>query len=180
MHFVALCSYSEFQTVTAGKYKRTITPTKKVTPQDLQKSKQEIEEILALFSGFVKENRPQLNMDEVATGETWFGTAALEKGLCDEIKTVDEVLIDFVDGGYNVYEVEYSPPKELPGRFSQLFPSSRTSSNQDSWLRRGIRWAIATVANEVTAELEGLDLGSSAEKRYMARDNTSDHVRVQD
>lgn len=177
MPFVALCFYSEFQTVTAGKYKRTVTPTKKVTNEDLQKSKKDIEEVLRLFSGFVKENRPQLNMNEVATGETWFGSAALEKGLCDEIKTADEVLIDFVDGGYNVYEVEYSPPQELPQGLGQLLPIGGASANQDSWLRGAVRWAVRTVADEVTAELKGLDIGSSIEKQYMARDDTSDRVR---
>jgi serine protease SohB len=171
----------EFQTVTAGKYKRTITPTKKVTPEDLKKSEEDIGVIFELFSGFVKENRPKLNMDEIATGEVWFGSDAVEKGLCDEIKTADEALMDFVDGGYNVYDVEYSPPKALvPGRLGQLLPSGRASDDQDSWLRRSIRWAVRTVADEVTAELKGLGMDSSIEKRYMARDDASDHVRIQD
>jgi ClpP class serine protease len=163
--------------VTAGKYKRTITPTKKVLKEDLEKSKEDIEEILTLFSGFVKENRPQLDMAQIATGETWFGSAALKKGLCDEIKTADEVLLDFVDGGYNVYEVEYSPPQEIPQGLAQLLPSGRASADQDSWLRSSIRWAVRTVADEVTAELKGFDMGSSPEKQYMARDDTSDRVR---
>ena len=62
--------------------KRTITPTKKVTKEDYQKSKEDIEEIFGLFRDFVKENRPKLDIDKVATGETWFGTAALERKLC--------------------------------------------------------------------------------------------------
>jgi len=177
MPFAAIWFYSEFQTVTAGKFKRTITPTKQVTKEDLQKSKKDIEEILTLFAGFVKENRPQLDMDKVATGETWFGSDALKKGLCDEIKTADEVLTDFVDGGYNVYEVEYSPPQEIPQGLAQLLPSGRASADQDSWLRRSVRWAVKTVSDEVTAELKGLDMGSSVEKQYMARDDTSDRVR---
>eukprot|EP00957_Ditylum_brightwellii_P179888 13703630-Ditylum_brightwellii.AAC.1 len=75
----------EFQIVTAGKYKHTLTPTKKVTKEDLAKSKEDIEDILFLFKGFVKKNQPQLDIDSVATVETWFGTDALNKGLCDEI-----------------------------------------------------------------------------------------------
>lgn len=55
---------SEFQTITAGKYKRTITPTKKVMPEDIKKSKEDIEEILKLFKTFVKENRPILDIDK--------------------------------------------------------------------------------------------------------------------
>ena len=62
--------------------KRTITPTKKVTKEDFQKSKEDIEEIFGLFRDFVKENRPKLDIDKVATGETWFGTAALDLKLC--------------------------------------------------------------------------------------------------
>jgi ClpP class serine protease len=62
--------------------KRTITPTKKVTKEDYQKSKEDIEEVFGLFRDFVKENRPKLDIDKVATGETWFGTAAMELKLC--------------------------------------------------------------------------------------------------
>merc|ERR1712238_621138 len=62
----------EFQTVTAGEFKRTITPFKKVTKEDLGKAKDDIAQILRLFKGYVAANRPSLNIDEVATGETWF------------------------------------------------------------------------------------------------------------
>merc|ERR1711966_522468 len=81
----------EFQTVTAGKFKRTLTPTKKVTKQDLAKSTEDIEDIFQLFRGWVKENRPQLDIDP----------AALERGLCDEIKTVDDVVLDYIAEGRN-------------------------------------------------------------------------------
>lgn len=168
--------YSEFQTVTAGKYKRTITPTKKVTKEDFKKSSEDVAEILELFSSFVKQNRPQLNMDEIATGETWFGTAALEKGLCDEIKTVDEALNEFVDSGYNVYEVEYSPPMEIPGPFGQLAPAGQSvSSNSDSFIRKAVRSVIRYVSDEVKAELRG----GSIESRYQARDEVADKYRAE-
>jgi serine protease SohB len=62
--------------------KRTLTPTKKVTKEDYQKSKDDIENVFGLFRDFVQENRPQLDIEQVATGETWFGTAALERRLC--------------------------------------------------------------------------------------------------
>ena len=38
-----------FSTVTAGKCKRTLTPTKKMDPQDERKLKEDIEQILTLF-----------------------------------------------------------------------------------------------------------------------------------
>ena len=94
---------SEFQTVTAGEFKRTLTPTKKVTKEDFNKAKEDVEMILKQFSAFVAKNRPDLDIKSVATGETWFGEAALERGLCDEIRPVDDVLLRYVDEGYQVY-----------------------------------------------------------------------------
>lgn len=32
----------------------------------------------------------------MATGETWFGEDALARKLCDELKTVDDVLLEFL------------------------------------------------------------------------------------
>ena len=130
--FISL-SCSEFQTVTAGKFKRTLTPTKKVTRADLDKSKQDLEQVLGQFSGFVAENRPKLDIDSVATGETWFGNAALEKGLCDDIKTVDDVLLEFVDLGYNVYEVDYSPPPAVPQGLAQLLPATSLTEGEGNF-----------------------------------------------
>jgi ClpP class serine protease len=54
----------------------------------LQKSKQDIEDIFNLFRDFVAKNRPQLDIDKVATGETWFGTAALDLNLCTFLLTL--------------------------------------------------------------------------------------------
>ena len=65
--------------MTAGKFKRTLTPTKKVTKEDLAKSKKDIEDVLILFKDFVAENRPALDIENVATGETWFGKDALSR-----------------------------------------------------------------------------------------------------
>ena len=143
----------------------------------LEKTKEDVEGILDLFAGFVKENRPQLDMDKVATGETWFGTDAVEKGLCDELKTVDEVMTEFVDLGYNVLEVSYSPPIEDNAALSKLLPVGRAEEN-DSIVRRTIRWFVQTIASEVRAEL--IPMRSSSEQRYMLKDDTAARTRVRD
>merc|ERR1740117_1240704 len=88
-----------FSTVTAGKYKRTLTPTKEIDPKDEAKLKEDIEQVLALFAAFVGENRPQLDIANVATGETWLGPDALKNKLVDGLTTVDELLTGHVDGG---------------------------------------------------------------------------------
>ncbi|CAK0905381.1 unnamed protein product, partial [Prorocentrum cordatum] len=104
----------EFQTVTAGKYKRTLTPTKKVTPEDMKKTKDDIEAIFQLFRGFVGEHRPQLDLDAVATGETWFGKDALERKLVDELKATDDVLLDLRREGADILYVKYQPQAKSP------------------------------------------------------------------
>ena len=167
--------------MTAGKFKRTLTPTKKITQEDLAKSEEDIAEIFNLFKGWVEQNRPQLDIEEVATGETWFGPAALEKGLCDDIKTVDDVLLEYVDNNYNVYEVKYDPPPEVPSTLSALFASDdeipRLGRRNDSIGRQAIRWLVRSFAEEVKAVTTDY---KSSDQKYMAKDETKDRVFASD
>jgi len=171
----------QFQTVTAGKFKRTLTPTKKITKEDLAKSEEDIAEIFELFKGWVAENRPQLNIDEVATGETWFGPAALEKGLCDEIKTVDDVLLDYIDEGCSVYQVKYAPPPEIPTGLAALLASEdkdyRVTGDNPSIGRQAIRWLVRSFAEEVKAVTTSID-NKPLDQKYMAKDDTRDRVKA--
>ncbi|HCU05554.1 MAG: protease SohB [Gammaproteobacteria bacterium GWE2_42_36] len=82
----------DFEQVTAGQYKRTLTLFGKNTEQDRQKVQEEVNEAHALFKEFIKQNRPQVDMDQVATGEHWFATRAIQFNLIDELMTSDEYL----------------------------------------------------------------------------------------
>ncbi len=104
----------QFQTVTAGEFKRTLTPFKKVDPKDVEKTKEEIGEIFALFKNFVREQRPQLDIDKVATGETWFGKDAVDLKLADGLQTFDDLLLELHRDGVEVYSVAYQLPEENP------------------------------------------------------------------
>ena len=117
----------EFATITAGKYKRTITPTKKITKEDLAKTTRDIEDVLSLFKGFVATNRPSLNIDDVATGETWFGMDAMKKGLCDELKTSDDVLLDLLPTS-EIFSVKLKSPAKSPLSFAGIGGSSSSSN----------------------------------------------------
>ena len=190
--------HSEFQTITAGKYKRTLTPTKKVTKEDIQKSKEDLEDVLTLFKGFVKENRPSLDIETVATGETWFGQDALDKGLCDELATVDDVLVDYVDQGYNVYQVRYNPNGIESSPLSSLLPATSGSSangsvndtNEGGIVRGAVRWLVRnilpTVKEEIVKEFNSVGTSASStsqvQERYKFQDpsNVSKNIKVQD
>ena len=149
-----------------------------MTKEDFKKAKDDVEMILTQFRDFVQSNRPQLNVADVATGETWFGEAALAKGLCDEIKTVDDILLHYVnDLKYNVYQLTYKPPPDLPQGLSGLLPTSSLEDN--SMGQRLIQWLVSSIAKQVSLYMKQ-EIDTSLEKRYMARDNTADEVKIKD
>lgn len=94
-----------FETTTAGKYKRTLTPFKQPTEEDRKKNKEDIEDVLRVFKDFVRASRPSVDIEAVATGETWIGPLAKERGLVDELKTSDGLLLEHVRGGRQVLMV---------------------------------------------------------------------------
>ena len=177
----------EFQTITAGKYKRTITPTKKITQEDVKKSKEDIEDILTLFKGFVKENRPILDIESVATGETWFGQDALDRNLCDEIKTKDDVLLEYVDAGYEVYNVAYEPPTNSPTSLLSFASYDSKRQNKGGGI---IKWFVRSIGDEVRKEFSFFndfeeyknDKNAGFSNNIMMKDNldTVNRIRVED
>ena len=102
---------------TAGEYKRTLTLLGENTKQGREKFREELNETHTLFKDFVRENRPSLNIDSVATGEHWFGTQAKEKGLIDAISTSDDVILDQLDK-FNVVGIQYTQRKKMLDRLS--------------------------------------------------------------
>jgi serine protease SohB len=83
----------EYEQLTAGEYKRTLTMFGENTDKARDKFKQELEETHVLFKDFIRERRPSLELEKVATGEHWFGTQAKERGLVDEIGTSDDLVV---------------------------------------------------------------------------------------
>ncbi|MGR8948469.1 MAG: protease SohB [Gammaproteobacteria bacterium] len=82
----------DFEQVTAGEYKRTLTMFGENTDADREKFKEEIEDAHVLFKEFVHEHRPQVEIDKIATGEHWFAKRALELKMVDELITSDDYL----------------------------------------------------------------------------------------
>jgi len=95
----------KFETTTAGKYKRTLTPFKQPTDEDRQKNKEDLMDVLKVFKDFVHTSRPSVDIENVATGETWLGPLAKERGLVDGLMTSDSLLLGFVKDGRQVLEV---------------------------------------------------------------------------
>lgn len=79
---------------TAGEFKRTLTMFGENSEAARNKFLAELEETHALFKAFVSENRPQVAIGDVSTGEHWYGSRALEIRLVDHLKTSDDYLLE--------------------------------------------------------------------------------------
>lgn len=105
-------NHIDFEQFTAGEFKRTVTVFGENTDKGRQKFQQELEETHVLFKDFVKRHRQQLEIDEVATGEHWFGYQALELKLVDELTTSDDYLLTQLSER-QVYKVQYRLRKSI-------------------------------------------------------------------
>ena len=102
----------DFELVTAGKFKRTLTMFGENTASGREKFQADIDDAHALFKEFVGEHRPALDIERVGTGEYWFGTRALELGLVDRLVTSDAYLIDAANERA-VYKVRMVRPRSF-------------------------------------------------------------------
>ncbi|HHF3121994.1 protease SohB [Vibrio diabolicus] len=107
----------EYEQLTAGEYKRTLTMFGENTDKARDKFKQELEETHVLFKDFIRERRPSLDLDKVATGEHWFGTQAKELGLVDDISTSDEIVVAACKDK-TVLSVHYVQKKKLADKLA--------------------------------------------------------------
>ena len=105
----------DFEVLTAGEYKRTLTVFGENTEKGREKFQEDLDVTHQLFKDFVSRYRPQLAIDEVATGEIWLGVAALDKQLVDELKTSDEYLAQRAKDA-ELFHLHYSERKSLQER----------------------------------------------------------------
>ncbi|GAB1265319.1 protease SohB [Aurantivibrio infirmus] len=106
----------DYEMQTAGEYKRTLTIFGENTDKAREKFSEELEDTHGLFKEFIRSNRPGLDVDKVATGETWYGSKALENNLIDEVKTSDEYLTSHHPES-DIFEVTYHVKKSIPEKF---------------------------------------------------------------
>ncbi|HLV77112.1 MAG TPA: protease SohB [Marinobacter sp.] len=103
----------DFEVLTAGEHKRTLTVFGENTEKGRQKFLEDLEDTHGLFKEYVSERRPELDMQAVANGDIWFGRRALDVRLIDEIKTSDEYLLEACDRG-EVISVYFQRKQKLP------------------------------------------------------------------
>lgn len=120
---------------TAGQYKRTLTLLGENTEEGRQKFREDLNETHHLFKDFVHRMRPTLDIEQVATGEHWYGTQAQDKGLVDEVGTSDDLLLSLMEGR-ELIGVRFTQRKRMLDRFTN---SAAESADRLllRWLQRG-------------------------------------------
>jgi serine protease SohB len=105
----------DFQEMTAGEFKRTVSVFGEITDKGRKKFQEELEDTHLLFKEFVKVHRPKLDLDRVSTGEHWLARRGLDLGLVDELRTSDEFLVARAAVA-NVYQVSLERARTLRER----------------------------------------------------------------
>ncbi len=116
----------DVEVLTAGDYKRTLTLFGENTEKGRQKFLEELEDVHALFKEFVSENRPQVQIEQVSTGEAWYGKRALDVMLVDELMTSDEYIVDKCET-CDVFSVQF---KETLNRWQKILKKIEVITGQ--------------------------------------------------
>lgn len=110
----------DYEEITAGEYKRTISLLGEITSKGKQKFTEQLEDTHQLFKEFVIKCRPQLRLEDVATGEHWFGERALKLNLIDHIQTSDEWISEKMKNK-EIFQIELAEKKSFGEKLTKAF-----------------------------------------------------------
>ncbi|MFY8273329.1 protease SohB [Pseudoalteromonas sp. SSDWG2] len=122
----------DYEQITAGQYKRTLTLFGENTDDGRQKFREEVEQTHELFKQFVSQHRPDMDLEQVATGEHWFALDAKDKGLVDRISTSDDELITLAQN-HHAYKVQYKQKQGLADKFAKNLAITIESVGMRLW-----------------------------------------------
>ncbi|HLT63621.1 MAG TPA: S49 family peptidase, partial [Pseudohongiella sp.] len=124
----------DYEMITAGEYKRTLTPFTEVTEKGRDKVQQDVDIMHDLFKQWVKEYRPVVDIDQIATGETWVGLQAQDLNMVDAIGTSDECIVQACKEA-DVYEVSYEIRVPLGERIGGAVQKAMDKTLMNWWQR---------------------------------------------
>ena len=124
----------DYEILTAGKYKRTMTMLGENTDAARKKFVAELEEVHVLFKSHVSTMRPKVDIDKIATGETWYGSQALDLALVDGIQTSDDYLVTRSKEA-RLFEVVFERKKKIHERLGLAAEQSADRLMLKWWAR---------------------------------------------
>jgi len=99
--------------LTAGEHKRSLTVMGENTRKGKDKFMEDLQITHDLFKDWVAQQRPQVNIKEVANGDVWYGQQALTNNLVDALGTSDDYLQQLVKQDASVILVSYEEKKSV-------------------------------------------------------------------
>ncbi|WP_447553065.1 protease SohB [Vreelandella sp. EE22] len=105
----------DVELLTAGRYKRTLTVLGENTEEGRAKFIDDLENTHRLFKRYVAEHRPGMDIDQLATGEIWYGSEALDQHLVDSVGTSEAYLVERMAEA-DVFSVKLEPPRTIGRR----------------------------------------------------------------
>lgn len=130
----------DYDIYTAGKYKRTVTVFGENTPEGKEKFVEDLHDTHDLFKSFVQTHRPAVDVEEVANGDVWYGTQAIDKHLIDEVLTSDEYITSKIAEA-DVFTVKYTVKKSLPEKLGMAVAATADRVLLTWWERlQAARW----------------------------------------
>jgi len=99
--------------LTAGEHKRSLTVMGENTRKGKDKFMEDLQITHDLFKDWVAQQRPQVNIKEVANGDVWYGQQALSNNLIDALGTSDDYLQQLVKQDASVILVSYEEKKSV-------------------------------------------------------------------
>ena len=124
----------DFELLTAGEHKRTLTLFGKNTDKGREKFIEELNETHELFKEYVLKRRPNVDINKIASGEIWFGSRAKELSLVDEISTSDEYICSCFNSA-KVFEIKFVRKQKLLQRVGSSVEASITRIAEKLWSR---------------------------------------------
>ncbi len=109
----------DYKEYTAGEFKRTVSLLGEITEKGEEKFKHELEAVHSLFKNFVLRYRPQIQIDQVATGEHWYGEQAIGLGLADAIMTSDDYILKRIDS-HQIIQVKHEKKQKFAEKLSGI------------------------------------------------------------
>ena len=109
----------DFELLTAGKHKRSLTMFGENTEQGREKFQEDIDIAHEVFKQYVSKNRKGIDIEKIATGEYWQATNAITLGLVDRLATSDDVILENAKVS-EVYEISSVKKQSLLSRLFSI------------------------------------------------------------
>ncbi len=122
----------DYEQITAGEYKRTLTLFGENSDKAREKFREEIEDTHLLFKEFIATHRPQVDITKISTGEHWPASRAQKMELVDELQTSDDYLLQQREKS-ELLKLNYCQKQSLSQRIGGLIQSTRDNLFSTRW-----------------------------------------------